>query len=85
MEKSIVFLIDEVDSASNNQVFIDFLAQLRSYYIHRDEQAAFQSVILVGVYDIKNLKLKIRQDAEHQYNSPGIVYSAVGKRAPACV
>ncbi|MDO5342944.1 MAG: hypothetical protein Q4F69_10915, partial [Bacteroidia bacterium] len=30
----------------------------------------FQSVILAGVYDIKNLKLKIRNENEHQYNSP---------------
>ena len=28
------------------------------------------SVVLAGVYDIKNLKLKIRPDDEHQYNSP---------------
>jgi len=27
-------------------------------------------VILAGVYDIKNLKLKIRGEQEHQYNSP---------------
>ena len=31
-EKPIVLMIDEVDSASNNQVFLDFLAQLRGYY-----------------------------------------------------
>lgn len=31
--KPIVLMIDEVDSASNNQVFIEFLAQLRSYYL----------------------------------------------------
>lgn len=30
----------------------------------------FHSVILAGVYDIKNLKLKLRPDSEHQYNSP---------------
>ena len=29
--KKIVLLIDEVDSASNNQVFLDFYAQLRGY------------------------------------------------------
>ena len=29
--RPIVLMIDEVDSASNNQVFIDFLAQLRGY------------------------------------------------------
>lgn len=31
--KPVVLLIDEVDSASNNQVFLDFLALLRGYYI----------------------------------------------------
>lgn len=35
-----------------------------------EKRAIFHSVILAGVYDIKNLKLKIRHDAEHQYNSP---------------
>ena len=69
-QKPIVLMIDEVDSASNNQVFIDFLAQLRAYYLDRDEMQTFHSVILAGVYDIKNLKLKLRSDSEHQYNSP---------------
>lgn len=68
--KSIVLMIDEVDNASNNQVFIDFLGMLRMYYLNRDRMPTFYSVILAGVYDIKNLKLKIRPDAEHQYNSP---------------
>ena len=68
--KPVVLMIDEVDSASNNQVFIDFLAQLRGYYLRRRKRAIFRSVILAGVYDIKNLKLKIRPDSEHQYNSP---------------
>ncbi|MDE7476540.1 MAG: ATP-binding protein, partial [Lachnospiraceae bacterium] len=66
----IVLMIDEVDSASNNQVFIDLLAQLRSYYLNRDKTPIFHSVILAGVYDIKNLKLKLRPESEHQYNSP---------------
>lgn len=68
--RPIVLMIDEVDSASNNQVFLDFLALLRKYYLNRDEMPTFHSVILVGVYDIKNLKLKLRPDSEHQYNSP---------------
>ena len=68
--KPIVMMIDEVDNASNNQVFIDFLAQLRQCYIKRRKKSAFHSVILAGVYDVKNLKLKIRPDDEHQYNSP---------------
>lgn len=50
--KPIVLIIDEVDSATNNQVFLDFLAQLRGYYINRDRKPAFHSVILAGVYDI---------------------------------
>lgn len=50
--KKIVLMIDEVDSATNNQVFLDFLAQLRGYYINRSWFATFQSVILAGVCDI---------------------------------
>ena len=69
-DKAVVLMVDEVDSASNNQVFLDFLAQLRMYYLNREEMPTFHSVILAGVYDIKNLKLKIRSNEEHQYNSP---------------
>ena len=67
-----MLLIDEVDSASNNQVFLDFLAQLRDGYIARDTKgtAAFHSVILAGVTDIKNLKRKIRPEDQHKFNSP---------------
>lgn len=68
--KPVVLMIDEVDNASNNQVFIDFLAQLRGYYLHRQDIPIFRAVILVGVYDIKNLKVKMRPNEEHQYNSP---------------
>lgn len=69
-EKPVVLIIDEVDSATNNQVFLDFLAQLRGYYLARKVKATFKSVILAGVYDIKNLKLKLRPEGEHKYNSP---------------
>lgn len=69
-EKKLVLIIDEVDSATNNQVFLDFLAQLRGYYIRRDRKPTFQSVILAGVYDVKNLKRKIVDDSEHKVNSP---------------
>ena len=68
--KPIVLIIDEVDSASNNQVFLDFLAQLRGYYLNRNKKPTFQSVILAGVHDIRNLRQKIRSDAEHKHNSP---------------
>jgi len=69
-EKPVVLMIDEVDNASNNQVFVDFLSQLRGYYLNREASPIFHSVILAGVYDIKNLKLKLRPDEEHQYNNP---------------
>ncbi len=69
-KKPVVLMIDEVDSASNYQVFLDFLAQMRLLYIHKDDYKVFQSVILAGVYDIKNLKQKIREDKEYRRNSP---------------
>ena len=69
-EKPIVLVIDEVDQASNNQVFLDFLAQLRGYYLKRNKRPAFHSVILAGVHDIRNIRQKIRPDAEHKHNSP---------------
>ena len=67
-----VLIIDEVDSTTNNQVFLDFLAQLRDGYIARDTKGVktFQSVILAGVTDVKHLKSKIRDDSEHKVNSP---------------
>lgn len=69
-EKKIVLIIDEVDNAGNNQVFLDFLALLRANYIDRDEIPAFHSVILASVYDVKNLKQKIAADGGHSVNSP---------------
>lgn len=69
-QKPVVLMIDEVDSASNNQVFLDLLSQLRNGYLHRDDIFTFHAVILAGVYDIKNLKHKIRPAEQHKYNSP---------------
>lgn len=72
-EKPVVLMIDEVDSASNNQVFLDFLAQLRLQYLDREDNpdnAAFQSVILAGVNDIRHIKSKIRSDDDSKVNSP---------------
>lgn len=68
--KPMVLLIDEVDNAGNFQPFVQFLAVLRDMFMFRDERPTFQSVILSGVYDVRNLKLKVRKDEEHQYNSP---------------
>lgn len=66
----VVMMIDEVDTVSDNQVFIDFLAMLRRDYIKRRKRPVFHSVVLASVYDIKNLRLKFRPDEEHRYNSP---------------
>lgn len=68
--KPVVLMIDEVDQASNHKVFLDFLGMLRSKFLKRMTRPTFQSVILAGVYDIKNLKQRIREDGEHQFNSP---------------
>lgn len=69
-EKDIVLIIDEVDTAANNQVFIDFLAQLRAGYLKRRKAPTFKSVILAGVYDIRNIKRKINPDNDNKTNSP---------------
>ncbi len=69
-DKKIVLIIDEVDTATNNQIFIDFLAQLRACYLRRKKIPAFHSVILAGVYDVRNIKVKIRPEQEHKLNSP---------------
>lgn len=69
-QRPVVLMIDEVDAAANNQVFLDFLAQLRKYYLDSDVTPTFQSVILAGLYDVRNIKRKIRSDREHKTNSP---------------
>ena len=69
-DKPIVIIIDEVDQAGNYEMFVKFLGMLRAMYLQRQDSKAFHSVILAGVYDIKNLKLKLRSESEHQYNSP---------------
>ena len=71
-EQDIILMIDEVDRSSDNRIFLHFLGMLRNKYLARKagEDETFKSVILAGVYDIKNLKLKIRPDEERKYNSP---------------
>jgi len=77
--KKIVLMIDEVDQASNYRIFLEFLALLRDKFLKRQDglDDTFHSVILVGVYDIKNIKLKMINDGvyiptedERQVNSP---------------
>ena len=77
--KKIVLIIDETDKTSNNLVFLRFIGVLRDKYLLRknDKTFTFQSVILCGVHDIRNLKLKMikagthqLQDGEKRINSP---------------
>lgn len=71
--KPVVLTIDEVDKSSDNQLFLNFLGMLRNKYLQRTKEglnSTFHSVILAGVYDVKNLKLKLRPDEEKKYNSP---------------
>ena len=71
-KKEIILFIDEVDKSSSNQLFMSFLGMLRNKFLLRQQgkDKTFYSVILAGVYDIKNLKIKISQDDEKKYNSP---------------
>ena len=71
--KPVVVTIDEVDKSSDNQLFLNFLGMLRNNYLKRNREGmdyTFHSVILAGVYDVKNLNVKIRPEAEKKYNSP---------------
>lgn len=71
-EQKVVLMIDEADKSSDNQIFLGFLGMLRDKYLKREmgRDSTFHSVILSGVYDIKNLKFKLRPDEEKKYNSP---------------
>ena len=78
--KKVVLMVDEVDKTSHNHVFLNFLSMLREKFLARKagKDFTFHSVILAGVYDIKNIKLKIineglytPSEAENKlYNSP---------------
>lgn len=71
-KRNVVLMIDEVDKAGNNQLFLDFLGLLRQKYLEskKGKDHTFHSVILTGVHDIKTLKSKIRGQDEKMYNSP---------------
>jgi len=78
-DKKIVLIIDESDEASNNAIFVSFLKMLRDKYLFRNagKDYTFHSVILAGVYDIRNLKQKMilsgnykPSEGESAMNSP---------------
>lgn len=71
-DKKVILMVDEVDKAADNQTFLSFLGMLRDKYLERQKGRAetFSSVILAGVHDIKNLKIRLRPEESHNYNSP---------------
>ena len=79
-EKKLVLMVDEVDKTSNNAIFLHFLGVLRDKFLKREQKKdyTFHSVILAGVYDIRNIKLKMINEGAHVpkaaenviYNSP---------------
>lgn len=70
--RDMVLIIDEVDKSSGNRVFMQFLGVLRNKYLAMAAKSdlTFKSVILGGVNDIKNIKLKIRDEKDRVFNSP---------------
>ncbi|MDE7182928.1 MAG: ATP-binding protein, partial [Lachnospiraceae bacterium] len=71
-DRKVVLIIDEADKSADSQIFLSFLGMLRDKYLKREmgRDTTFYSVILSGVYDIKNLKSRLRPDEEKKYNSP---------------
>ena len=79
-DQKVVLMIDEVDKSTNNRVMIHFLGMLREKFLARraSKDHTFHSVILAGVYDIRNIKLKMINDGLYTpsqtdgqiYNSP---------------
>lgn len=53
-------------------MFLNFLAMLRNKYLLAIEEldSTIKSIILCGVHDIKNMKLKFRDNEETKQNSP---------------
>lgn len=70
VDKKIVLMIDEVDNSSNNDIFINFLGMLRDKFLKQNEglDKTFHTIILAGVHDVKNLKIKY--GGSGKYNSP---------------
>ena len=64
---NIQYMVDITDKIEQ----VKKLIEDREKYLRRidDEDVSFKSVILAGVYDIKNLKLKLRPNEEKKYNS----------------
>lgn len=70
--REVILTIDEVDKNADNQIFLSFLGLLREKYLKQKsgKDHTFKSVILAGVYDIKNLKLRLHAPEQTKFNSP---------------
>jgi len=83
-DRKVALIIDEVDKTGDNRIFLHFLGLLRDKYLLRKDglDHTFHSVILAGVYDIRNLKLKLASDNDapasygHMLNSPWNIATA---------
>jgi hypothetical protein len=62
-KKKVVLLVDEID-AIPERIVIGFLHSLREMYLERTYKPTFHSIALVGVRDIKSLKVKIRNESK---------------------
>ena len=77
--RKVVLMIDEVDRTSNNRVFLHFIGMLRKKFLAREagEDYTFHSVILAGVYDIRNIKLKMINEGTYvQAANAGKIYNS---------
>jgi len=63
-DKKLVLMIDEVDKVSSSRVFLGFLSRLREKFLARNAEKdfTFHSVIFAGVYDIRNIKIRLTQE-----------------------
>ncbi|MDR1581938.1 MAG: ATP-binding protein [Prevotellaceae bacterium] len=62
LDKPLVILFDEVDCLSEGTL-ITFLRQLRDGYNSRPEQVFVHSIILVGMRNIRDYKVRVRPDS----------------------
>lgn len=77
--KKVVLMIDEVDASSNYRIYIRFLGMLRDKFLQRKggTDYTFHSVILAGVYDIKNIKMKMINAGTYTANpDEGTIYNS---------
>ncbi len=63
LEKPLVVLFDEVDCLSNGTM-LSFLRQIRDGYVNRSMIPFVHSVALVGMRNVRDYKVKVREDRD---------------------